>query len=147
MPIHPLCGQQLRVVGPAVVKAGKRYLTVEHPKGRRLRIPEAWSDRMVALPAPTVNGQVVRLAGKALLRLSRAVAACLDKKLDKAPIGERLPTGPEHRGSHGAVDESANRSATVVHFATTSTGPDVVSAGESDAQGASMESVFDGGRR
>jgi hypothetical protein len=145
MPIHPLCGQQLRLMGPGVVQAGTRYLIVEHPKGRRYRIPEAWSDRVVTLPAPTVSGQTVRLAAKALLRLSQAVAASLDRKLDKRPTGDTLARGLE-RCSHAAVERSATTCATVVHPSTTNTGAVAGDVGDTDAQDASVEAVLDGGR-
>jgi len=147
MPIHPLRGQQLQVIGPGVVQGGTKYLIVEHPKGRRLRIPEAWSDRVVTLPVPTVKGKAVKLAVRALLRLSQAVAGSLDRKLDKGSVGETLARDPEHLYSHAAVEQqSATTRATVVRSSTTNTGAVVGGVGGADAQGAAVEAALDGGR-
>jgi hypothetical protein len=146
MPIHPLFGRRLRVLRYGGSRSAMKYLIVEYPPGRRLRFPEAWTDRVVSLPVPKVDGRTVRLAAKALLRLSRAVAASLGEKVDKGEMGERLVVEAEHRSSYAAAACPTTARTTVVSSSTTGAEPVVGSVGGTDAQGASKESRRDGGR-
>jgi hypothetical protein len=146
MPIHPLFGRRLRVFRHSGSRSGRKYLIVEYPLGRRLRLPEAWTDRVLSCPVPTVSGRTVRLAAKALLRLSQAVAGLLAEKVDKGGTGETLDVEAEHRSSHAAVARSTTACATVVSSSTAGAEPVAGGVGGADAQGASAEGRRDGGR-
>jgi hypothetical protein len=146
MPIHPLFGRRLRVFRYGGSRSGTKYLIVEYPPGRRLRFPEAWTDRVVSLPVPTVSGRTVRLAAKALLRLSRAVAVSLGEKVDKGERGETLVVEAEHRSSHAAAARPVTARAPVVCSSTAGAESVVGGVGLADTQGTSTKAMRDGGR-
>src|SRR5262249_47849619 len=95
MPIHPLNGQQLRVVRTERDRHGRQFITVEHPTGFWLRLPAAWTDRGAPLSPPQVGGRQARLSITALVRLARAVRAKLDQKVDHVLSAPILATSSE----------------------------------------------------
>jgi len=63
MRIHPLVGQPLLLVRALRRRNGRRDLDLEHPGGWVIRVPESWTDRVVAadvcggmVPAPRATG-------------------------------------------------------------------------------------------
>src|SRR5215510_11632691 len=92
MPIHPLNGQQLRVVRTERDRHGRQWITVEHPAGCWLRLPATWTDRGAPPPPPQIGGRVVRLSITGLIRLGRAVRTMLDEKVDRAGSAPILAT-------------------------------------------------------
>ena len=143
MAIHPLVGHRLRVVRVERQKDGGRYILVEHPPGRQLRLPEAWTDRAPAAGPPAIDGRTVRLAAEGLLQLSRATAVALGRKLDKSAPGEILQTEAEHKRSNAAN----SRPASVERAATQGAGPAARGMGGADAQGTVEDAELSGGAR
>ena len=84
LPVHPFYGMTLAVVRHERDQRGRRYVTAEHPVAGHLRLPYEWTDRSAPRPAPTVNGQPVRIGVEGLLALARVVDVALRKKLDAA---------------------------------------------------------------
>lgn len=118
LPIHPLRGKQLAVFrwenGP-----GGRYALVEHPPGRRTRLPEAWTDRGGIWGAPRVAGREVLLSFQGLLDVSRAIHValqgeeheCDDGKLDSASLMPMLDVVTEHMVSRAETPPHSDATA------------------------------------
>ena len=81
LPIHPLKGVELPVARFIRSQDGRRYVDVEHPAGRYMRLPLEWTDRSPPLVPPSVGGRDVRLSVPALLKLAQAVQAALERIL------------------------------------------------------------------
>ena len=78
--IHPLAGKKLQVVAVVREQGRPRYVHVELPDRRTLRVPIEWTDRAEPRAVPLCDGREVRLCARGLLELSRAVAAALDRE-------------------------------------------------------------------
>jgi len=92
MPVHPLVGQSLRLVRTYRRRNGRRDVDLEHPGGWVIRVPEAWTDRMVA-SEPANSG--ARATAWALARLGETVNRLLEDSIDEARDsgheGRRVP--------------------------------------------------------
>lgn len=87
MPVHPLSGIPLAIVRMERDQHGRRYVTVEDPRGGNLRLPVEWTDRSAPTLPPKVEGQEVRVSIGGLRALASAVAVALARKLDPtAPV-------------------------------------------------------------
>jgi hypothetical protein len=86
LPIHPFYGMTLAVVRMERDRQGRRYVTVEHPRGGNLRLPLDWTDRSAPTSPPTVNGQEVRVSLRGLRALAAAVAVARARKLDLSAL-------------------------------------------------------------
>ena len=79
LPIHPLKGVALPVARFIRSQDGRRYVDVEHPPGRYMRLPLEWTDRSPPLVPPSIGGREVRLSVPALLKLAQVVQAALER--------------------------------------------------------------------
>ena len=108
LPVHPLKGVALPVARFIRSQDGRRYVDVEHPPGRYMRLPIEWTDRGPPLVPPSVNGQEARLSVPALLKLAQFVQAALERRRGSpaVPIPEAKPTlRPARSTSLEARDE------------------------------------------
>ena len=101
MPIHPFFGARLSVLGALRWGTGQRYVVVELPSGQRVRLPEEWTDRCVPATPPRVDGQELRVSGRALLDL----ADLLTKLMSSIDVA----TDPEVQSAKQAEDRDADR--------------------------------------
>lgn len=75
LPIHPLKGQQLRVVRWKGSPDGQRYVEVEHPGGWVASLPVLWTDAALPCASCEKDGALLKLSPEALLELAKAVRA------------------------------------------------------------------------
>jgi hypothetical protein len=77
LPVHPLKGVALPVYRFIRSQDGRRYVDVEHPAGRYMRLPLEWTDRAPPFVPPSIDGRAARLSVAALLELASAVHVAL----------------------------------------------------------------------
>lgn len=86
MPIHPLRGLKLKLLGLRRDHLTRRQtLIAEAADGSQLVLPVEWTDRGAPWAVPTLRGKPVRLCAHGLLLVGRAVATALCRKLDPPP--------------------------------------------------------------
>jgi hypothetical protein len=112
--IHPLVGKKLRVAATVRDLGLLRYVNVECPDGRTLRLPLEWTDRAEPRAAPLCDGREVRLSARGLLELSRAVATALDRgatspKSEAGPGSTRQKVEPNKSTDGGDKRQSGTR--------------------------------------
>jgi len=110
MPVHPLVGRKLRVVR-WMRRDGGRYVEVEFPPGRGLRLPGHWVDG--SCEGECESGRP-RLSAVALLRL----ASLIDGKIDERDEGAIVRCdggrgGRKRRQREGRTDRHDSRSGLV----------------------------------
>jgi len=116
MPVHPLRGETLALVRVERDRnSGCRYVLAETPEGRRLRIPESWTDRCVFVGPHQIDGREAKLVLSGLLCLADAVAdmgKCrnIDIRSEKAKI--RGDT--EQKARHGKNSKGCSMAGAVV---------------------------------
>jgi hypothetical protein len=75
MPVHPLRGETLTLVRVERDRnSGCRFVLAETQEGRRLRIPESWTDRCVFERPHQIDGREAKLVLSGLLCLADVVA-------------------------------------------------------------------------
>jgi hypothetical protein len=123
MPIHPLRGETLALVRVERDRnSGCRYVLAETLDGRRLRIPESWTDRCVFVGPHQIDGKEAKLVLSGLLCLADAVADMgkgrkVDIRSGKAKIKEDTEQKAGHNGKAkgcsmaGVVAQDTERSA------------------------------------
>jgi hypothetical protein len=79
LPVHPLKGVMLPVARFIRGQDGRRYVDVEYPPGRYMRLPLEWTDRSPPLVPPSVGGRAVRLSVPVLLELASVVQVALGR--------------------------------------------------------------------
>ena len=101
MPIHPLRGETLVLVRVERDRnSGRRYVLAETHEGRRLRIPEAWTDRCSFIGPHEMSGREAKLDLSGLLRLADTVEdRGKSRKIDINPKGEKVKEGTEQKDS------------------------------------------------
>lgn len=125
MPIHPLRGQALKLVELRRDHIAQRQMVIaELADGSHMVLPVDWTDRGKPWGNPQHGGVEVKLCGRGLLRMARAVETALAQKLAASTPGrsawkeaEAAETHDEARGSPrtgrvgGAVDDDATQCA------------------------------------
>lgn len=72
MPIHPLKGLALKVVGSRREQLSRRLMIIaEVADGEHIELPVDWTDRGAPWPTPKLAGREVRLCARGLLALAR----------------------------------------------------------------------------
>lgn len=88
MPIHPLKGLELKLVGMRRDHLARRLtLIAEVADGSHIVLPIDWTDRGTPWACPRVNGKDVRLCVRGLTAMGRAVETALGQKLGPLPQG------------------------------------------------------------
>ena len=123
MPVHPLRGETLALVRVERDRnSGRRYVLAETDEGRRLRIPESWTDRCVFVGPPQIYSREAKLDISQLLYLVDTVTDMgKSRKIDNNPRKEKNKGNTEQKVSHdgkskgssmaGAVAQDAGRPA------------------------------------
>ena len=116
MPIHPLRGETLVLVRVERDRnSGRRYVLAETHEGRRLRIPEAWTDRCSFIGPHEMSGREAKLDLSGLLRLADTVEdRGKSRKIDINPKGEKVKEGTEQKDSSYEKTKGADLSLTVI---------------------------------
>ena len=82
MPIHPLKGLELKLVGLRRDHVARRQTVIaEVADGSHIVLPIEWTDRGMPWMAPRLGGRDIRLCARGLLSLARAVETALGQKL------------------------------------------------------------------
>lgn len=142
LPIHPLKGVALPVARFIRSQDGRRYVDVEHPPGRYMRLPLAWTDRASPLVPPSVGGRAARLSVPALLELASAVQVALGRLRGSSAMPPAV-AGPTLR--HVDVSTPEARSA-MVRPASGSKAAATRQVGRPAAQGATRRNRGRGGK-
>jgi len=102
MPVHPLRGETLALVRVELDRnSGCRFVLAETPEGRRLRVPESWTDRRVFVGPHQIDGKETKLVLSGLLCLADAVADMgKSRKIDIRSEKVKLRKGTEQKASH-----------------------------------------------
>jgi hypothetical protein len=123
MPVHPLRGETLALVRVERDRnSGCRYVLAETQEGRRLRVPESWTDRCVFVGPHQIDGKETKLVLSALLCLADAVADMgKSRKIDIGSKEVKIRENTEQKASHdekskgcsmaGAVAQDTGRAA------------------------------------
>jgi hypothetical protein len=97
MPIHPLNGLELKLVGMRLDHLARRQtLIAEVADGSHIVLPVDWTDRGSPWVAPKLGGRDVRLCARGLLALARAIETGLRQKLGPSPKTCSAFTEAEH---------------------------------------------------
>lgn len=107
MPIHPLRGLELRLVKLRRDHTAQRQtLIAELADGSHMVLPVDWTDRGKPWGSPRHGGVEVKLCGRGLLRMARAVETALAQKRAASTPGrsawkeaEPTETNDEARGA------------------------------------------------
>jgi Family of unknown function (DUF5372) len=105
MPIHPLKGLELKLVGMRREPLSRRQTVIaEAHDGGRIELPVDWTDRGAPWVTPRLGGEDVRLCARGLLALARAVDAAVGcKKFDVAAAASSAWSQTEHASKTVAV--------------------------------------------
>ena len=108
MPIHPLKGEELELIRVEGNRGSKgRYVVALTQSGRRIRIPESWTDRCVSVGPQQIGGKQAKLALGGLQRLAEKVEDLdFGQKLDSCCAVPKIEERPEHKSSKHDIDTS-----------------------------------------
>jgi len=95
MPVHPAAGQRVRVLRWIRAAGGARYVEVEFPPGRGLRLPAHWINDDTAVSSAA---SAPRLSAAALAGLACLIDAKLDASRGGGTVGGDDPNGRPRRG-------------------------------------------------
>jgi hypothetical protein len=97
MPIHPLKGLALKLVGIQRDHLARRQMVIaEVADGSHIVLPIDWTDRGTPWVVPRLRGRDVRLSEGGLLSLARAVETALRQKLGPSQEASSAWTEAEH---------------------------------------------------